>query len=82
MKDEMKLSMVVRNMIQCPPVANEPENQRMDKYGNLILTGWGHAEYVAAAAVALKALGGSAEVLGVSRRRLPELLGEDRKSVV
>ncbi len=48
----------------------------MDKHGNLILTGWGHAEYVAAAAVALKALGGSAEVLGVSRRRLPELLGE------
>ena len=48
----------------------------MDKHGNLILTGWGYAEYVAAAAVALKALGGSAEVLGVSRRRLPELLGE------
>ena len=76
MEGEMKLSMVVRNMIQCPPVAKEPEKQRMDKHGNLILTGWGHAEYVAAAAVALKALGGSAEVLGVSRRRLPELLGE------
>ena len=48
----------------------------MDKHGNLILTGWGYAEYVAAAAVALKALSGNAEVLGVSRRRLPELLGE------
>ena len=76
MEGEMKLSMVVRNMIQCPPIAKEPENQRMDKHGNLILTGWGYAEYVAAAAVALKALGGNAEVLGVSRRRLPELLGE------
>lgn len=43
---------------------------------NLILTGWGYAEYVAAAAMALKALNGRAEVRGVSRRRLPELLTE------
>ena len=41
---------------------------------NLILTGWGYAEYVAAAAVALKALDGQADVLGMSRRRLPEFL--------
>ncbi len=42
----------------------------------LILTGWGYPEYVASAAVALKAFGGKADVLGVSRRRLPELLTE------
>ena len=47
----------------------------MEKNGNLILTGWGYAEYVASAAVALKALGGRADVYGVSRRRLPEFLG-------
>ncbi|MDO5319177.1 MAG: hypothetical protein Q4G65_11155 [bacterium] len=47
----------------------------------LILTGWGYSEYVAAAAMALKALNGRAEVRGVSRRRLPELLTEiGRKS--
>ena len=46
------------------------------KNGNLILTGWGYAEYVASAAVALKGLGGKADVYGVSRRRLPEFLGE------
>jgi len=40
----------------------------------LILTGWGWKEYPVAAAVALKALGGGAEVLGVSMRRLPEFL--------
>lgn len=43
---------------------------------NLILTGWGYPEYVAAASVALKALGGEAEIMGVSRRRLPELMEE------
>ncbi|MGN0845337.1 MAG: sigma 54-interacting transcriptional regulator [Kiritimatiellia bacterium] len=43
---------------------------------NLILTGWGYSEYVVAAAVALKGLNGRAEVCGVSRRRLPELLSE------
>ena len=43
---------------------------------SLILTGWGYAEYVASAAVALKALDGRADVRGVSRRRLPELLSE------
>ena len=43
---------------------------------NLILTGWGIPEYVAAAAVAFKALSGHADVMGVSRRRLPELLDE------
>ena len=48
----------------------------MDNNGNLILTGWGYAEYVASAAVALKALGSKADVYGVSRRRLPEMLSE------
>ena len=48
----------------------------MEKDGNLILTGWGYAEYVASAAVALKALDGKADVLGMSRRRLPEFLAE------
>ena len=48
----------------------------MEKNGNLILTGWGYAEYVASAAVALKALDGKADVLGMSRRRLPEFLAE------
>ena len=48
----------------------------MEKCDNLILTGWGYAEYVASAAVALKALNGNADVMGVSRRRLPELMEE------
>ena len=48
----------------------------MDGSDNLILTGWGHVEYVAAAAAALKALEKDADVLGVSRRRLPELMEE------
>ena len=43
---------------------------------NLVLTGWGYAEYVASAAAALKALNGDADVMGVSRRRLPELMEE------
>ena len=50
--------------------------RNVEKSGNLILTGWGYPEYVAAAAVALKALDGRADVLGVSRRRLPEFLSE------
>ena len=48
----------------------------MNGSDNLILTGWGHVEYVAAAAAALKALKGDADVCGVSRRRLPELIEE------
>ena len=40
----------------------------------LILTGWGWKEYAVAAAVALKALGGKADVMGMSKRRLPEFL--------
>ena len=47
------------------------------KYDNVILTGWGYAEYLASAAAALKALKGQADVFGVSRRRLPELLAEE-----
>ncbi len=42
----------------------------------LILTGWGYHDYVAAAAATLKIFGNKADVGGVSRRRLPELLGE------
>ena len=48
----------------------------MENCENLILTGWGYAEYVASAAVALRALNGRANVLGMSRRRLPEFLSE------
>ena len=40
----------------------------------LVLTGWGWKEYAVAAAVALKALGGKADVMGMSKRRLPEFL--------
>ena len=47
---------------------------------SLIITGWGWKEYAVAAAVALKALGGKADVMGMSKRRLPEFLeGEGRK---
>ena len=46
----------------------------MERNGNLVLTGWGYTEYVVAAAVALKALDGAADVRGMSRRRLPEFL--------
>ena len=40
----------------------------------LILTGWGWTEYAVAAAALLKALNGRADVLGMSKRRLPEFL--------
>ncbi len=43
----------------------------------LVLTGWGWKEYAVAAAVALKALGRDAEVMGMSKRRLPEFLEQD-----
>ena len=46
---------------------------------NLILTGWGSVDAAMAAAVALKALGGDAEVRRVGKRQLPvELLTFDR----
>ena len=40
----------------------------------LIITGWGWKEYAVAAAAALRALKGDAEVIGMSKRRLPEFL--------
>ena len=43
----------------------------------LILTGWGWKEYAVAAAIALKSLGGKADVMGMSKRRLPEFLETD-----
>lgn len=43
---------------------------------DIILTGWGWKEYAVAAAVALRALGAKAEVMGMSKRRLPEFLEE------
>ena len=46
----------------------------MPVQSTLILTGWGWKEYSVAAAAVLKALGGTADVRGVSRRRLPEFL--------
>ncbi len=72
----LKLSMVVKNMIEYPSVETNKEVRQMGKCDNLVLTGWGYAEYVASAAAALKALNGKADVLGVSRRRLPELMEE------
>ena len=48
---------------------------------NLILTGYGWTDYAVAAAVALKGLGGLADVAGVSKRRLPELLETLAKGV-
>ena len=64
-------------MIKCLQVASTRKDcQAMNKHENLILTGWGHPEYVAAAAVALKGMDGRADVRGVSRRRLPEFLSE------
>ena len=66
-----------QNMIKYTPFeSTQKDGLVVDSNGNLILTGWGYAEYVASAAVALKALGGRADVCGVSRRRLPELLSE------
>lgn len=41
---------------------------------NLILTGWGWKEYAVSAAVALRAMNGQADVMGMSKRRLPEFL--------
>ena len=43
----------------------------------LVLTGWGWQEYAAAAAAALEALGGDAEAMGMSKRRLPEFMEAD-----
>ena len=42
----------------------------------LILTGWGWKEYSVAAAAALRFFKGAADVRGVSKRRLPEMLEE------
>ena len=42
----------------------------------LILTGWGRSDYAASAAAALKALG-EADVLGVSMRRLADILANE-----
>lgn len=42
----------------------------------LILTGWGYHDYTVAAAATLKIFGNKADVCGVSRRRLPEMLAE------
>lgn len=44
----------------------------------LVLTGWGLPDYAAAAAAALRACNG-ADLLGVSKRRLPEILAKEGK---
>ena len=42
-------------MIKYVPIeSNHKDCCKVEKRGNLILTGWGYAEYVASAAVALK----------------------------
>ena len=69
--------MIVKNLIEYSSGQTvETQEVAMNGSDNLILTGWGHVEYVAAAAAALKALKGDADVCGVSRRRLPELMEE------
>ena len=40
----------------------------------LVLTGWGWKEYAVAAAAVLDAVGGDADVRGMSKRRLPEFM--------
>ncbi len=40
----------------------------------LILTGWKHPDYALAAALALRHFKGAADILGMSKRRLPEFL--------
>jgi len=65
-----------QDVVEYPRLTANERILTVENDGNLILTGWGYAEYVASAAVALKALGGRADVRGVSRRRLPELLQE------
>ena len=42
----------------------------------IVITGWGWKEYAVAAAVALRALGAATDVMGMSKRRLPEFLEE------
>ena len=51
MMDAIKLTMLVKNMIECSSCESE-KRQEEAMYGseNLILTGWGYVEYVAAAA--------------------------------
>ncbi len=56
----------------------------MDKTGKLILTGWGYAEYVASAAVVLKALRGRADMCekyGENLTRAAEALDVSRNTV-
>ena len=48
---------------------------------DLIITGWGWKEYAVAAAAALRALKGEAEVVGMSKRRLPELLDPEMREI-
>ena len=48
---------------------------------NLILTGYGWNEYAVSAAIALKGLDGRADIRGVSKRRLPEMLEGVAKDV-
>jgi len=57
-----------------PDENNRKDRRKVEKNGSLILTGWGYAEYVASAAVALKALGGRADVCGVSRNTVRKYL--------
>ena len=77
MDADIKLTMLVKNLVEySSDQTGERLEVAMNGSDNLILTGWGHVEYVAAAAAALKALRGNVDVCGVSRRRLPELMEE------
>ena len=53
----LQLDRCGQNMIQYAAIESiQKDYLAVDSNGNLILTGWGYAEYVASAAVALKAL--------------------------
>ena len=75
----------MQNMINFKTVEGNREGScTMDKTGKMILTGWGYAEYVASAAVVLKALRGRADVYekyGENLTRAAEALDVSRNTV-
>ena len=60
-------------------VLTEARNSnQLIKMDTLILTGYGYWDYALSAASLLRALKGEADVFGMSRRRLPEFLSDER----
>jgi hypothetical protein len=55
---DIKLTMLVKNLVEYSSDQTEEEQEvAMNGSDNLILTGWGHVEYVAAAAAARRRSG-------------------------